>query len=397
MRKFIIAIVLAVACGSLSAAGALPTAIEADPNAEAALRHALLRQFDTFLQDPNAFAQRVARECRGFPEGDLMTYSLPACAYVQIGLSDSSQRAIATKRVEQLLDLARPGVLKRVKTDDRGLAGISDYQRQATYLGQYNLALGGYRLLGGKRFSAEHKAISDALHTGLIRSDGGPLASYPYLTWTFDTIPCLVSLRLYDHLAGKPRSAPAIARHLSWLAERATHPATGLPFSQADPNTGKGIAPPRGCELSWRLALMADLDAPAARRLYANYVRSFWLDRTILAGFAEWPGGKDTRQDFDSGPVIMGIGSAATAFGLAAAKAAGDTTRRDRLIHQAAIGRELLKRLIALAPQSAGAYTMSGKIDPDSPYCTGFLFGDACLFYSVTWCRWLPDEPPGKQ
>ena len=392
MRTITLAIIMGAAF-SLAPAMAAPP----DPNSEAALRQTLMRQFDTFLQDPNAFAQRVGRECRGFPEGDLLPYTLSACAYVQIGLSDPNQRGIAIKRVEQLLDLARTSVLKRVKTDDRGLAGISDYQRQATYLGQYNLALGGYRLLGGKRFSAEHKAISDALHAGLVRADGGPLASYPYLTWTFDTIPCLVSLRLYDHLAGKARSAPAITRHLNWLAERATHPATGLPFSQADPNTGKGIAPPRGCELSWRLALMADLDAPAARRLYANYVRSFWLDRTILAGFAEWPGGEESRQDFDSGPVIMGIGSSATAFGLAAAKAAGDTTRRARLAHQAVNGMELLKRLIALAPESAKAYTMGGKIDTDSPYSTGFLFGDACLFYSVTWRRWLPDAPPGSK
>ncbi len=397
MRTFIITIMLAAAWGPSAGLGATPATIAPNPNAEAALRDALLRQFNTLLQDPNAFARRVQRECLGFPEGDLMTYTMPACAYVQVGLSDPSRQAESIRRVEQLLALARPGVLKRVKTDARALAGISDYQKQAVYLGQYNLALGGYRLLGGKLLANEHKAISDALHAALAGGDGRPLASYPHLTWTFDTIPCLLSLRVYDRLAGNARSDAVIARHLAWLAQRATQPGTGVPFSQADPQTGKGLASPRGCELSWRVALMADLDATAARQLYRNYVRSFWLDRRVMVGFAEWPGGKAAKQDIDSGPVVMGIGSAATAFGIAAAKAAEDAVRRDLLIRQAARGRELLKRLIAMNPKSAEAYTLGGKIDTDSSYRTGFLFGDACLFYAVTWRPWLADERPPKQ
>jgi len=397
MRTLIIAIMLAITLGSSDGLGATPITERADPTAEAVLRDALLRQFDTLLKDPNAFARRVRRECLGFPEGDLMTYTMPACAYVQVGLSDPNRRAEAIRRVEQLLALARPGVLKRVKTDARALAGISDYQKQAVYLGQYNLALGGYRLLGGRRLADEHKAISDALHAALARGDGRPLASYPHLTWTFDTIPCLVSLRVYDRIAGNARSDAVIAKHLAWIARRATHPGAGVPFSQVIPATGKAIAAPRGCELSWRVALTADLDAASAKRLYANYVRSFWLDRKVMAGFAEWPGGKAIKQDFDSGPIVMGIGSAATAFGIAAARAAGDKVRRGRLVRQAARGKELLKRLIAMNPKSAREYTLAGKIDTDSSYQTGFLFGDACLFYAVTWRPWLADEPPAGQ
>jgi hypothetical protein len=137
------------------------------------------------------------------------------------------------------------------------------------------------------------------------------------------------------------------------------------------------------------MALMADLDAKATKKLYASYVRSFWLDRKVLAGLAEWPRGSSPKQDMDSGPVIMGIGSAATAMGIAAAGAGGDPARRGRLMRQALMGKQIIKMLSAASPKKADAHTLGGRIDLDSPYCTGFLFGDACLFYSVTWRPWL--------
>ena len=222
------------------------------------------------------------------------------------------------------------------------------------------------------------------------------MASYPHYTWTFDTIPCLLSLRAYDRLTGGDRSDAVVAAHLAWLADHATQPATGLPYSQVGARTGKSVAAPRGCELSWRLSLLADLDPNAARRLYGKYVRSFWLDRGLFAGFAEWPGGRDRTQDLDSGPIIMGIGSAATTFGIAATAAGGDNARRERLICQSARGKTLLKQLNAMDPRSAKARTLDGRIDTQSEYVTGFLFGDACLFYAVTWQRWLA-EPQSRE
>ena len=49
-------------------------------------------------------------------------------------------------------------------------------------------------------------------------------------------------------------------------------------------------------------------------------------------------------------------------------------------------------------PKKKAAYTLGGRIDPDSTYYTGFLFGDACLFYNVTYVPWtqklLPKAEP---
>jgi len=367
----------------------------ADPEAvpsphDAAARKLLLAEFEALLAGPGTYEATVRRECRAFPERDLLPYILPALAYTNLGQSDPAFRPKARRRVAQLIDLARPAVARRAgKLED-----LDGYRRQAVYLGQYNLALGGYRLLGGDdRYARQHKAISDALHAGLVRRRGRPLQSYPTYSWTFDTIPCLLSLKLYDRHTRGTRSRQAIARHLQWISDRATHEPTALPYSRVYDGTGEGLTLPRGCELSWRIALLADLDADLARRTYANYVKAFWLERPTLAGFAEWPFGRSSRQDFDSGPVVMGIGTTASGFGIAAARAAGDETRRDRLCRQAAHATDVLKLMIARDPRGRGKYTLGGVIDPDGGYRTGFLFGDACLFYAVTWRPWCSPPP----
>jgi len=362
---------------------------------EVTVRDALCKRFDALLAEPGAYAAKVRRQCRGFPEGDLFPYVLPAIAYTNLALADTKVSPRSVERIVALIEAARPAVVRRVQPPGGKLARLTHYARQGTYLGQFNLALGCYRLVGrDARYAAEHKAISDALHAALVERKGRPLHSYPALSWTFDTIPCLLSLKLYDLGTGRPRSGPAIARHLKWLAEHATDPATKLPYSRVNMVTGRGLTTSRGCEVSWRIALLADLDEPLAQRTYRQYVEAFWLDRRMLAGFAEWPYGRAGRQDIDSGPIVMGIGTAASAFGIAAARTAGDTVRLQRLCEQAANTKTLLRLLIARTPSAARRYTLGGKIDLAGDDYTGFLFGDACLFYAVTWRRLCPAAAP---
>lgn len=351
-------------------------------------QQALLKDFEGYLAKPKSYAARVRRECSSFPEGDLFPYLLPAYAYTNLGLEDPKFKPKAAERIAQLIELAKPAVIRRVRPPGGKLEKLTDYNSYAVYLGQFNLALGCYKLVGGDgRYDKAHKAASDTLHNALAKQQGRALKSLPTLTWSFDTIPCLLSLRLYDKQTGKPRSDPIISRHLKWLREHATDKATNLPFSRIDGKGGRKMEPPRGCELSWRVCLMAQLDAKYAKELYKDYVKSFWLDKGMVVGFAEWPRGRGGWQDVDSGPIVMGVGSTATVLGVGAAIATADAERKAPLCEQMANMKPLMKTLIAMDPKNK-KLTMGGLIDPDSAYHTGFLFGDACLFYSVTWQNW---------
>jgi hypothetical protein len=267
-----------------------------------------------------------------------------------------------------------------LKPPDGRLEALKSYGDNAVYTGQLCVMLGCYRLVGGDgRYASIHRRLADLLHAELARLEGLPLRSLPHVSWTFDTVPVLLALRLYDRHTGTDRSSAVIRKHLEWVRDEATDPATGLPWSRLN---GASPEQPRGCELSWRIMLLAQLDRPYAQAVYAKYTQAFWMERGALAGFAEWPGGRKGFEDVDSGPIVNGIGGTATGFGLGTAIAMGDASRRDRLCMQLPLAP------LVLLQERQRPNSVAREIPYDQAYVTGFLFGDACLFYSITWQDW---------
>lgn len=345
-------------------------------------------EFDSFLKKPEAYRDLVQEECRGFPEGDLFPYIFPALAYANLAKSDQTGKAHALKQMAKLIPLARSSVIRRVNPPSGNLQKLKDYKKQAVYLGQYNMLLGAWRLIGGDdRYQPEHKAVSDALHAALTKQGGCPLESFPNLTWPFDTIPCLVSLQLYDRHTGIPRSREAIKNHLIWVNEKALDPVTGLPGSLINIKTGEQQEKPRGCDLSLRLCLLPHIDKKEAARVYKKYTKAFWLEKGMIAGFAEWPYGKTEYQDMDSGPIFLDIGLAATGLGLGASIAANDTGRIIRMSEELA-NLNTLKLLARQLGADPANMRIQKTIVKGEHYTTAFLFGDACLFYALTWVKW---------
>jgi hypothetical protein len=103
-----------------------------------------------------------------------------------------------------------------------------------------------------------------------------------------------------------------------------------LPWSEV---TGKarGARDPRGCALSWQTRFVREFDADLATAWWRAYKASYFVDSGIFAGFREWPKGRDRAPDIDSGPIVKGVGSAASTLGIAAARALGDAGIAARL------------------------------------------------------------------
>jgi hypothetical protein len=337
---------------------------------------------------PGTYDTSVKEECRRFPEGDLFPFTFPAMAFGQLALVRSDGRGELLAAMAAMVDLAIPHVARRVGAPGGRLERLPRFNRHATYLCQLDLALGLYRRAGGDdRYDALRIHLSDLVHDALVKRKGKPLDSFPEYSWPFDTVPCLVALRLDDRIRGSDRSDGAIEEHLAWIRDHGTDPDTGLPWSRVDGQATKGTELPRGCDLSLRLSLLAQVDPAGARTQYEAYRKRFWLERFLLAGFAEWPDGRERFADIDSGPILWGIGLAASGLGLATTKAFGDTLRHTRLTLQLEQVRAWIAGLKEL-PEGAATPTLGDMIPVSPGYLTGFLYGDAVLFWALTWTDW---------
>ena len=349
---------------------------------QSALESDLIDWMSELLSDPEAYRAKVRHEVYSFPEGSLFPYVFPAMTWTNLAIRDPSLRPDARDKIEILLAEIVPAVVLATGPPDSDLTKLGDYKSQAVMLGQLNLVLGCWKLVGGDdRYSAMHKRISGVLAEGLRTRDGQPLDSYPLLVWPFDTIPVVLSL----HLADPARYAELIDQHLQWIAEHGLEPETGLPYSRLSPGDLRPEVGPRGCDLSYRIALLAQLDRGLALDLYDNYTRSFWIRRTIAAGFAEWPGGRSDHADIDSGPVIMGLGTAATGLGFAAVRATDDAARWRTLESELKLVTGVLRAFGPTVQKHPSFRAIPLDIDA---YKTGFMFGDVCLLWATTWVDW---------
>lgn len=352
----------------------------------------LQNHFDKMLQQPAQYEKIAIAECRMFPEGMIYPFAFPALAYTNLALKDRQLLPHARLQMQKLIELLLPRIVQTVAPPQSDLKELKTYQEHGTYLGTLNLVLGCYDLIGGDaRYREIHERVSQVLYQALQEQKGYPIRSYPRYAWNVDTIFALLSLKLHDYHHATDRVDPLIARHLQWLCQYGTDKATGLPYSIGWDGAPSGTIIPRGCDLSMRLCLLAQIAPDFARGMYQKYLKSHWLDNGFVAGFREWPAGSGFASygDDDSGPVIFELGLTATGMGVGTTIAMKDQQRLSRLCHELTMVTQIKKAMSVLSPENSLATWFGDNIKFDDKYFTGFFYGDAVLFYAVTWTEYF--------
>ena len=282
--------------------------------------------FEAFAQMQSIRSRLTPRaaEAMGalFVEGRLFTYSFYGFSLINMASADPENAAFRSEvlaELEQLIgEAVRLGTERPFNT-----ARATKPPGGVIAAGHRNLLRAGYALLGGKRediirsFHEESAIFNDAF----LSSTLPVLESYPHLRWPVDNCCALESLRIHDVVYGTDYSA-ARKRWSDWIVAH-LDPATGMIPSEIDMD-GTMIDQPRGCALSWSLAFLPAIAPELAAQQYERYRSQWFLHPFGTTGAREWPPGRDGCGDSDSGPVVMGIGCAASGFGIAAAKANRD-------------------------------------------------------------------------
>lgn len=194
-----------------------------------------------------------------------------------------------------------------------------------------------------------HRALAEDLARRSLADPDRHLPSYPGPKgrWPADQAATLAGLARYDRAHAGSLTAPAFSAWRDRILDRAIDEATQLPWSEVN---GRGAGRlPRGCALSYSIRYLAEVDPALARRWWAAYKAHYLVDRGLLVGFREWPPGIERRADVDSGPIVEGVGAAATAFGLQAARAMGDDGLAVRLEATATLVGAVAQRFPGLA------------------------------------------------
>lgn len=192
------------------------------------------------------------------------------------------------------------------------------------HLTHLNLIYGAVDQLGPCADARAHEALARELARRSLEDPLRHAASYERvgLRWPADQSATLASLARFDaahgtHLVDAPLAqwARVMERHLDAK--------TGLPESEVT-GRGPGAKHPRGCAQSFITKYLAEVDPALSAKWWESYREHFFVRVGPVVGFREWPRGVERKADVDSGPIVFGIGTAASAFALAAARAQGD-------------------------------------------------------------------------
>lgn len=200
------------------------------------------------------------------------------------------------------------------------------------WLSHLALLLGTRDQLGPCADPARHRRLAAALAARSLREPTRHVPSYPAvrLRWPADQTATLAALARYDHAHGARLGEAPLREWRAFVLAHAMDRTLDLPWSEAT-GAAPGARSPRGCALSWQTRYLAELDADLAARWWRAYRAHYLVDRVLLVGFREWPPGRERAADADSGPIVQGVGAAATALAIPAARVMGDELLAGRL------------------------------------------------------------------
>jgi hypothetical protein len=241
-----------------------------------------------------------------------------------------------------------------VKIAKRRMPGT--FAGNGLYLSHLNIVLGAYEKIAG---DGKHRALQEKISRHLAKeslsSKTKHAASFPGepARWPADQTATLYSLHLYD----EKFAAEVIEEFLKWMDKNGISKELGLPKSEVTRRHATSELP-RGCALSFMVRYMAPYAPERAKALWEKYRDLYTVDLGVVVGLREWPPGVDRKADSDSGPIVRGIGVAASGFGIGAARAVDDDLMYARLVASAALVKSLSPAL-----EKTGANALATAIE----------------------------------
>ncbi|GIG08096.1 hypothetical protein [Catellatospora coxensis] len=304
-----------------------------------------------------------------FPEGWFFSYTLYGLTWLDVGARSAQlkERALAEAR----------WALSHVDSEDgRAVFDASlepaygvFYQGWATWLRGGVVALAGPGAPERDRLAADADALAGAFRRQLDTTGSPFLTAYPGQAWPCDSAVGIAAVRLAGTLTGADRAG--LIR--DWLAAADTRrdPATGLLPHTVAPSTGQPTSGARATSQVMVLRFLREVDPAVGARDWAVFRERFASTVPGAPGVREYPQGVELAGDVDSGPLIWGLSTSASAVALGGAVVYGDG--------------EAAAALTGLA-EAAG---LAVQWDGERRYLGGALpVGDAFLAWSLAARPW---------
>ena len=237
-----------------------------------------------------------------------------------------SNRIDSEQAISLLEEIARRASHPKVNPYRRNINDVRDLYKWGYYLEHLNICLGALsRVSLDHQYRALNERVSRHLYENSLRYKNvhADLHARSRMKWPADQAGILYSLWLHDQNCGTSLSMEPITRWFEYMDANAVDESTGLYITEVA-GVKKFSGVPRGCALSYLSHYVGRFDPKRAAAIWERYKASFLIRTVVGTGFREYPRDFKHRWTPDSGPILFGLGAAATGIGLSAASTVGD-------------------------------------------------------------------------
>ena len=229
---------------------------------------------------------------------------------------------------------------------------ITDLGAFGYYLEHLNIIAGLSCALGDREYAEVNVRISAHLNEMSLTQDNTHARLLPHvkMRWSADQAAILKSLWLCDQNHGTDFHTKPAENWLAFMSENMTDPETGL-FQTEVMRVKRYSRQPRGCALAYMAHYLESFAPEVASHQWKLFKRAMLKTRLGLTGFREYLPSYAGKWTPDSGPIVGGVGIAATGLGLKAARTLSDPEAYGilkRSVDRALLGIRLIKFVLAL-------------------------------------------------
>ena len=254
---------------------------------------------------------------------DIAALSNMAEAIANLSVTNSQQNQEYCFLINEIVKRA---LHHKVSPYKKGIHNVQDLGKYGYYLEHLNIILGAYKKVSGSdTYKDLNKRISLHLIANSMAYDNyhADLLPHVKMKWSADQAAIIYSVWLYDKNYNTNISGDLIYKWLQFMETNGTHKKTGL-FKTEVLGTRNYSDQPRGCSLSYMIHYMGRFAPRRATEQWKLYKKHMMKRVFGKIGFREFLPDYDGSWSPDSGPIIAGVGVAATGLGLNAASTVGD-------------------------------------------------------------------------
>ena len=214
---------------------------------------------------------------------------------------------------------------KSVSPYKKDLDSVESFGRYGYYLEHLNIILGMAVAVGAGGYEPLNIRISKHLAEQSLSQENShaPLLPHVKMRWSADQAAILHSLWLCDQNHGTDFHEKPAESWIEYMTSEMTHSETGL-FETEVMRVKQYSRQPRGCALAYLIHYTSGFAPEIAAQQWVRFKEHMYQDHWGLRGFREYLPSHQGRWTPDSGPIIGGIGIAATGLALKTANSVDD-------------------------------------------------------------------------